>query len=463
LGLIGRHGDLARPEAIGEPATVQRLRVIVTVGLALVSLAGCALLRDEDMVALCRSLIPVFNAPGTTIDVRQTDASREPYGTGITVTYTATAPGAAPLRRAMSCIITRARTDAARLSLIAAATEDGPLGDIRLHILREMWIKRRFAVVSDPAPLLLVGPLPEVPARFGYGAQVALAVMPAIGIYALLAAAYALVYGLIGRINLAFGELAMLAGYGTWLGVALAAGTVGPAVGLTVGLAMGVMTAAVHGFALGRLVFQPLLDRSGQHVLVATVGMALVWSEALRLLQGSGPRWMSPVWTRPLGILKAGDMTITITPLTLLVPAPAALALAVALIILSRTRFGRQWRAVADDPLAAELLGVSKRATLARTLVLAGTLTGLAGALTVVLYGGVGSGHGLVVGLKALIAAIIGGIGSVPGAIAGAVLVGTAEAVWSAAFPIEHRDIALFAALIAAVVWRPEGLWRRSA
>lgn len=439
---------------------MRRLHAWLTLIVALLALPACTLLRDDDMVALCRSLVPVFNAPGTSIDVRRTEASRETYGTAITVTYLASRPAEAATRRAVSCVIAREPAEPSKLKLVAAATEDGPLGDVRLHLLREQWIKTGRAAVSDPAPITLIGPVPDMPARFGYGLQVAFGVLPAIAITALLAAAYALIYGLIGRINLAFGELAMLAGYGTWLGFAAAVTTFGLSGALIAAVALGLYTAAVHSFALGRLVFQPLLDRPGQHVLVATVGIAMVWSEGVRLSQGAGPRWMAPLLSRPLGIMKAGDMTITITPLSLIVPAIAATALVAALLVLRRSRFGRHWRAVADDPLAAELLGVSMRDTLVRTMVFAGVLAGLAGVLTVTLYGGVGTGGGLVVGLKALIAAIIGGIGSVPGAVVGAVLVGVGEAIWSAAFPIEHRDIALFIALVAAIIWRPEGLWR---
>jgi branched-subunit amino acid ABC-type transport system permease component len=361
----------------------------------------------------------------------------------------------------MSCVIKREEGPAGRLSLIAAATEDGPLGDVRLHFLREHWIKRGFAAVSDPAPITLMGPMPEVSPRIGVMVQIALGSLPATAVYALLAAAYALIYGLIGRINLAFGELAMLAGYGTWLGFAATVSTLGLGGALLAALTLGLYTAAIQGYGLGRLVFQPLLDRPGQHILVATVGVAIAWSEAVRLLQGSGPRWIPPLLSRPLGVLKAGDMTITITPMTILVPAVAAMALGAALLLLAHSRLGRQWRAVADDPFAAELFGVSPQTTLVRTMVLAGALTGLAGVLTVTLYGGVGSGSGLVVGLKALIAAIIGGIGSVSGAVLGAVLVGIAEALWATTFPIEHRDIALFTALVAVVIWRPDGLWRR--
>ena len=105
------------------------------------------------------------------------------------------------------------------------------------------------------------------------------------------------------------------------------------------------------------------------------------------------------------------------------------------------------------------MLGIDQRAILVRTFVLAALLAGLGGVLMTLHYGGVGYAGGLVVGLKALVAAIIGGIGSVNGALIGALLVGGMEALWSSVFPIEFRDPALFVALVLMLWLRPGGLY----
>ena len=84
-------------------------------------------------------------------------------------------------------------------------------------------------------------------------------------------------------------------------------------------------------------------------------------------------------------------------------------------------------------------------------------MAGLVGMLIVAQYGGLGFAGGFQFGLKALIAAIIGGIGSVSGALLGGFAIGLFETLWSAYLPIEARDIALYAALVAFLVFRPGG------
>jgi branched-chain amino acid transport system permease protein len=131
-----------------------------------------------------------------------------------------------------------------------------------------------------------------------------------------------------------------------------------------------------------------------------------------------------------------------------------------ALLVLKRTsRFGRAWRACADDPLSAALFGVDPRAILIKTFALASILAGLAGYVVTVYYGTFGYAGGFVLGLKSLLAAVAGGIGSVPGAFLGAVLLGCAEALWSALFPIAFRDIAVLTLLVLLLVLRPNGLF----
>ena len=108
------------------------------------------------------------------------------------------------------------------------------------------------------------------------------------------------------------------------------------------------------------------------------------------------------------------------------------------------SRFGRAWRACADDAGAAALFGVDRGRVLLATFALASVLAGLAGYVMTVYYGTVGYAGGIVLGLKALLAAVAGGIGSVPGAFLGGILLGCSEALWSALFPIEFRDLAVF-------------------
>ena len=276
-------------------------------------------------------------------------------------------------------------------------------------------------------------------------------------IYALLAAAYSLIYGLIGRINFAFGELAAAGGYAAAMtAVALAGAPPGPLLAAAFVLAAAV--ASVWGLASAHCVFIPLRRAKGQQALVATVGLALFFQELLRLAQGDRSSWMSPQLNQPFALARAGDFVSVATPMTFVVSA-AALAVGLCLVLIFRwTRVGREWRAYADDPLAAELMGVSPAATTVKAFALSGALAGLAGATMTAAYGAVGYGLSATLTLKALTAAIVGGIGSLPGAFLGGLVIGAVEVGWSALFPIDDRDLAVYALLVIFIALRPSGL-----
>ena len=420
-------------------------------------LAGCNQLIDSDAVRMCRTLLPVLERDSGPLEIVDTVVSGRTATAeqAVVIDYRFSAIADQRVPRRISCLFAAqvggVRTDPAlgvAALLDAVVTDDGALGPLRLHLLKQNWIARGGATAADPAPFATFGRVPEVPRMAALALQTLLSALPVISIYALLAAAYALVYGLVGRINLAFGELTILAGYGTFLGFSAVSsgGAAGLALGLAGGLALALYTGLSHGAALGRWVIAPLAGRPGQHVLIATIGLSLFWSELVRLTQGSSNRWMGPVFNRPLAFVRDGSFVVTATPMALLLPLVAGAAGAGLLVAMTRTRFGRRWRAFADDPGAAALLGIDPQRLVLVTMLAASACASLAGFLTTIYYGGVGFAGGQLVGLKALIAAIIGGIGSVPGALVGGIVLGLAEAIWSALFPIEFRDAAVFAA-----------------
>ena len=287
--------------------------------------------------------------------------------------------------------------------------------------------------------------------------QQALNGLPSTAIYALLAAAYSLVYGLVGRINLAFGELAAAGGYAAALGAGVMVGA-SPAAILGLAFVYAIFVAAFWGYAASRWVFLPLSNATGQIVLVATIGLALFLQEFLRLSQGARLNWVAPMFNAPFGIARAGDFIVTTAP-NVWLSASLALFAAVALLALMRwTRFGREWRAHADDALAAQMFGVDPHAIFAATFAIASGMAGLAGFVMTLFYGAVGYGAATTLGLKALVAAILGGIGSIPGAFLGGLIVGIFEALWSTAFPVDYRDVAVFSLLAILLTLRPGGI-----
>jgi branched-chain amino acid transport system permease protein len=177
-----------------------------------------------------------------------------------------------------------------------------------------------------------------------------LSALPLTAIYAMLAAAYSLIYGLVGRINLAFGELAAVGGYATFLTFVLADGSSGTAVPLALALAVALTSALSYGIATGRLVFAPLMQRTGQQLLIGTISLAIVLQEYMRLAQGPRHHWLRPILNTPSAVARSEDFVVTVTPAAM-TAAAICLAAALAVLALMRTsRFGRAWRACAMTP-----------------------------------------------------------------------------------------------------------------
>jgi branched-chain amino acid transport system permease protein len=378
-------------------------------------------------------------------------------GRGLNVVFTAEAPGEERQTHLAACRFREPGRPQASRDLTSLTLDGQLVSETRLFLLIRYWLATPEGRAADPAPLGDVSALPVVPHAVAYGLQMALGGLPLASIYALLAAAYSLIYALIGRINFAFGEIAAAGGYAAAI-AALAMVGWPPVPLLIAAFVLAAAVASAWGFASARVVFIPLRLARGQQVLVASVGLAVFLRELLRLAQGDRSSWMSPQLNQPLALARAGDFVAVVTPMAFVVSA-VTLATGLALVVIFRlSRFGRELRAYADDPLAAELMGISPAAVTARAFALSGALAGLAGATMTAAFGAVGYGLSATLTLKALTAAIIGGIGSLPGAFLGGLIVGAVETGWSALFPIDDRDIAVYALLTLFIALRPSGL-----
>ena len=417
--------------------------------LLLFSLASCARVLETDQARLCRMTLPALSARDAALAVlgQQEDAD----GRGVSIAYDD------PTHRLAHCRFERPGRPLRSTELQDVAIDGRPLSATSRYFLIRFWLATPEGRAADPLPLGRIEDLPRVRPSAAYALQQALDALPSTAVYALLAASYALIYGLVGRINFAFGALAAAGGYGAAFGAALWAGAPPAYVLLTAG-ALGVAVASGWGAVSGALALAPLRTASGQQVLVATVGLMIFLSELLRLTQGAESTWVAPLLNAPFGLVRAGDFVVT-TSADALFSAATALAAGLALLGLMRfSRFGREWRAYADDALAASLFGVDLDAVFLRTFALASALAGLAGFVMTMFYGAVGYGAAATLGLKSLVAAILGGVGSVPGALIGALLLGLFEAAWSAYLPIDYRDVATYALLAAMLALRPGGL-----
>ncbi len=211
---------------------------------------------------------------------------------------------------------------------------------------------------------------------------------------------------------------------------------------------MAIAVSAVWGEFISNRIFEPMMARSGQHVLVASAGLLIAMQEFLRLTQGERSIWLPSMTGGALPIAITDNFVVTMTPSVMLVTLAGLIPCLLLLAFLRWSAFGRRWRAVADDPLAAQLFGVSPRRTLALSFTIAGAMTGLCGFLIAAHYGGISFSEGFPFAFKALAGAIIGGIGSVGGAMLGGILLGIAEGLWSSTMAIADREIAIFAMMV---------------
>jgi branched-chain amino acid transport system permease protein len=433
----------------------RRLAIRLIVFMTAAMLAGCSPVLETDQARLCRMALPALMPQDARIAILA--QAPDPDGRGLSVAFSAETPGEEPQTHLAACRFRVAGRPRESRDLTSLILDGQPLSESRLFLLIRYWLATPEGRAADPAPIGDSSALPIVPHPVAYGLQMALDGLPLASIYALLAAAYSLIYALIGRINFAFGEIAAAGGYAAAM-AALAMVGWPPAPLLTAAFVLAAAVASVWGFAAARVVFIPLRQARGQQVLVATVGLALFLRELLRLAQGDRSSWMSPQLNQPFALARSGDFVAVATPMAFVVSA-ITLAAGLGLVVIFRlSRLGRELRAYADDPLGAELMGISPAAVTARAFALSGALAGLAGATMTAAFGAVGYGLSATLTLKALTAAIIGGIGSLPGAFLGGLIVGAAETGWSALFPIDYRDMAVYALLTIFIALRPSGL-----
>jgi len=351
-----------------------------------------------------------------------------------------------------------------RSDVIGVRGYDGALSERELLTLyrwflsQDDFIDRAVAETNwQPASIQVLSWAP--PKTVGFALQQVTNILNLAALYSPLALAFALIYGLIRRINMAFGQIAVIGGYGAIFGIVTAVGI--PSFGLfaTLGLAItcAVALAALWGWLVGRTVVLPLADRPDRAFIIATIGLGIALSEMLRLGQGAREIWVEPILETPV-ILTAGDFPVIVPEMRLLIILAALIVLPVVLVFMRVSRFGRAWRSVADDPVMARLAGINTAAVTAITLILASALAAGGGLVLALSYGTINFSMGLMVGLKALLASLVGGAGSLLGAVLGGLLIATLETTWSAYFDSTSRDIVVLGVLTLLFLLRPNGL-----
>jgi branched-chain amino acid transport system permease protein len=279
-------------------------------------------------------------------------------------------------------------------------------------------------------------------------------------IYGLIAIGYTMVFGIIGMVNFAHGDVFMLS---TFIAVIVLL-ILTQILGLTsIGLALLIVLIAamlltgLWNWVIERVAYRPLSGSFRLAPLISAIGMSIFLMNFVQVVQGPRNKSVPPLMT-DVYVIPVGTGSITIALKQVFIIATTAALLGVFWYLVQRTALGRAQRACEQDRKMAALLGINVDRTVSLTFVLGAMLAAVAGVLYVVQYGVVNFADGFVPGVKAFTAAVLGGIGSLPGAVLGGLLIGLIETLWSAYFSIDYKDVAAFSILAVVLVFMPSGL-----
>ena len=408
---------------------------------------------DNEQARLCVDLIAALDgkAPSRIVDTLPDPNSEH----GIVVHYLEDEKGMR--ERWIACRFGGSGLELGRLDLTGVMTDrEGELSEVDLVILKRWWLGEFGAGLDERARAGVW----SAGRDWAYAAQQTVNAIGLSSVYVLLALAFTLVYGALGRINLAFGEFAMMGAYTGLLGVIAFGIAMGLplALVLVLTLVMTLVSGGLWGWTTDRLIFRPLRKATGQAALIASVGLAGALQEFVRLVQGADDLWLQPIFTGVHVLAEGGGFTVVVSTTQLVLLGLIAAVLATHFGLIDRGRFGRAWRACSQDLAMAALCGLNIDRVMGATMALATCYAGLAGLIIAIHYGVVSFHMGMILGFKALTGAILGGLGSPKGAVLGGILVGLTETFWTGYLDIQSKDIAVFAILALVLIFRPQGL-----
>lgn len=283
-------------------------------------------------------------------------------------------------------------------------------------------------------------------------------------VYALIALGYTMVYGILGLINFAHGEVTMM---GAMIGITvinliLASFGLPPAIGIPLALVVTLPLCMLLGISIERIAYRPLRHAPRLAPLITAIGVSIILQNLAMIAWGRGYQRFPDVLP-DAGITIAGAV---LTPVKIGIVIVTALTLCCLWIIINRTQLGRAMRATSQNREVAQLMGVNTDRVISTTFALGSALGALAGIMVAANYGQADPYMGFILGLKAFSAAVLGGIGNLAGAVLGGILLGLIESLGAGYLDTltngflgsHYQDIVAFIVLITVLVFRPSGL-----
>ncbi|WP_426226869.1 branched-chain amino acid ABC transporter permease [Pararhizobium sp. DWP3-4] len=278
-------------------------------------------------------------------------------------------------------------------------------------------------------------------------------------IYGLIAIGYTMVYGIIGMVNFAHGDIFMLGGFAALIVYLVLVGLFG---GIPIALALFIMIivamvmTGLWNWVIEKMAYRPLRGSFRLAPLITAIGMSIALSNFIQVTQG--PR-NKPIPSMVSSVYEVFGISISLKQIIIVVV--TAVLLTIFWYIVNHTPLGRAQRATEQDRKMAALLGIDVDKTISITFIMGAALAAVAGTMYLMYYGVIVFTDGFTPGVKAFTAAVLGGIGSLPGAVLGGLMIGLIESLWSAYFTIDYKDVATFSILAIVLIFKPSGILGR--
>jgi branched-chain amino acid transport system permease protein len=283
-------------------------------------------------------------------------------------------------------------------------------------------------------------------------------------VYGLIAIGYTMVFGIIGMVNFAHGDVFMVSAFlalifflvlTSWFGLASIT------IALILVMVISMVLTGLLTWAIERIAYAPLRGSFRLAPLISAIGMSITLSNFIQVAQGPRNKPIPPMVQESFTLWTSGTYPVTISLKQIIIWAVTVVLLAAFWYIVQYTSLGRAQRACEQDRKMAGLLGVNVDRTISLTFVIGAALAAVAGTLFLMYYGVVHFADGFTPGVKAFTAAVLGGIGSLPGAVLGGLLIGLIEVLWAQYVSADYQNVAAFSILVIVLIFMPQGLLGR--
>ncbi len=283
-------------------------------------------------------------------------------------------------------------------------------------------------------------------------------------IYGLIAIGYTMVFGIIGMVNFAHGDVFMLSCFIALICFMLISSALGAGlvvVALLLVLVIGMALTALWNWAIERVAYRPLRGSFRLAPLISAIGMSIFLMNFVQVIQGPRNKSIPPIVDGGIVFFASSVYPVKFAYKQMIIMGVTAVLLLGFWYLVQKTSLGRAQRACEQDRKMAALLGIDVDRTISLTFVIGAALAAVAGVMYLLQYGVISFNDGFVPGVKAFTAAVLGGIGSLPGAVLGGLIIGLIEVFWSAYFTIDYKDVAAFSILAIVLIFLPSGILGR--